>query len=112
MKKLSFLLMVLVMAVMTSCSSGVDAKKCNELLNKDYQTLSTSDMEYLADQYDILVTEMSQASDPAAWSEANPDKEELFMNFAGFAVYCQSVDVPSSVQKKMESVMKKMKSLM
>ncbi|MDE5989389.1 MAG: hypothetical protein K2H17_08320 [Duncaniella sp.] len=112
MKKLSFLLMALVMVVMTSCSSGIDTKKCNELLNKDYQTLSTSDMEYLADQYDILVTEISQASDPAAWFEANSDKEELFTNFAGFAVYCQSVDVPSSVQKKMESVMKKMKSVM
>lgn len=107
MKKFSLMLVTLFMSVLVSCSGGIDIEKCEKIAQKDANSITTEDLEFIVDQYENLYNDFSKASDKEVWiGKHNKDMSDMGAAFTTVSLKYASIDkaIPSSIEKKMEKI--------
>ena len=115
MKKLTFLFVALTIVLLAGCSKGYDPEKCEEMLDKPMAELTTSDVEFMLDQCEILFDKMNfgESEEQDAFATAKTPEGQmlgnLIMKFTGYAINLQmkGEQMPESVQKKFDKISQK-----
>lgn len=114
MKKFKFLAVLVLVALMCACSTGYNEKKCDELLNKNISELTVSDVEQMLDQCDAILDSFPKEVTAENFNELISDPKFLMLSklsakVAAFQYDCaiHGREMPESIQKKMDKVLKK-----
>ena len=102
--------MVLTVGIMTSCSNGgLNAKKCEEIAQKNVESITNSDLEFVVDQLDMVMDKMSDPEEAKKLEDDNSDESKVF--FSAMNVLLQysieKGELPSDVQKKFDDARSK-----
>lgn len=107
MKKFSLMLVTLFMSVLVSCSGGIDINKCEKIAQKDANSITTGDLEFIADQFENMYDDFSNASDKSEWlnkHQKDITNLEGALNQVAMKYASAGKEFPSSVEKKIEKI--------
>lgn len=120
MKKILFLTLVAILAIVAACKPSYNEEKCRKILDKPTTELSTSDVEFLLDQCDAILSSFPNGEisvENIKNSNNEGSKIEIFgkimLKVADYQLRMKlkGETVPQSIQDKAEKLGNKMKEM-